>query len=412
MFETGVTKNYTFCFLKGIPLFLTVLEGVCVALVMSHFDLSLASYRSMILFLSFMIMMFSKISLFSYYPLLLTNFLSFFLFANAFVIPTEFMRIKGSFILNIVQINLNMVLTVIWCLLFAIYSSYIRINYSYLVYTFPRGLLSYLKNKIMSTFKNMRSIFILTFLSCLFIYFNLMILNNTIGKLLILIRFRLFFPGLISSMRHILGLCISTLFYYFDNVIYEGLVNFNRSYILNPEITKMEQSKEGMRFWFHNLRLVYSKQSVNSSKYGPLSKSYNSLKHLQSYIDFEISQIVSILESMRTTKNIMTSAFYISVPQVNKNYSKKYRAFSICETIKNKIKYEVEMHMLLMQYYNSTTFMTNLLEFLAETINDDLGLEYILKTDKLIGDIQNTENIVLKDLSSKNYSEIYGKLVR
>lgn len=72
----------------------------------------------------------------------------------------------------------------------------------------------------------------------------------------------------------------------------------------------------------------------------------SSIKIIENYITQEINNLQDCLNALEILKKQLESSLYINVPQVNKNYSKKYKAFDFIDSFKSKIVYKIVKNLL------------------------------------------------------------------
>lgn len=406
MFSYSIIKNtrnrdYSIYRLKGMPLLLAITECVVVCLVISNFSFNLSDFRNLILFSALIVQFASRILIRNAFHFQLIQFICLWLFSAYFSETNKDIFFQGRCIAKLC-ISSNFAINVIHSFLV---SSFISKMHFYLsdssFYIDKVGFLMFFKDsfcQIISEFKDFFA-FSSTFLGFSVIYY-LVFFHLIINSFIWLGRIRFVFSGVFTSISCFTLLILSSTIFFFGISFFDCIIRFNKSYVSAktqlPDFDLLKHDDD-KRFWFH---CIYSSKVKTSNE-------LNLKRDVQEYILFEMLNLASVLEDLTILSKQADASRYIHVPQPNKNYSKKYKAFDLLTSCKNKIINYSENYVLLKKYNlinNALVFAFNYL--FSTPSNLRFKYEFIKKIESIILTIKEAEIALGRKLNSDFYLEM------
>lgn len=354
-------KRYTAIVLSAIQcvLFSVILSSININTLLSwydnnHFKRIFLIAISGLIILSWKIL--SRTGLLHPKQLLAVIFMAHFIFCYSFIYPQIFIRIDKKIIFPIskLMIHVNALILTSYSLIFSLYFTcidyYVKIIPQY---THSRGLFSFLKSNILEIVTDSKRAtmyyikIIVLFLICYFCF-----LHNVFYFILPFFRITVFYRSIKEMILYVLILGINTtLFTMFCKVV-DCLVVFNISFrpddIILDDIDVLDYQKMVVSYKNKEIKL---KSSPKISKV------------IESSVLKDIKDLKNVLEMLGQSKKDLNSKIFVSVPQVKKGYTKRYKAYHLIDVLMSRIYFSVRTFLLSEKFHFVSNALTEKLEF-------------------------------------------------
>lgn len=410
---------------------LIAIQGTCVFLFISSFNLNTIlpwARSSHLLFMRTFLILLSFVTCFAEKLMsrkkqdhlcrleFVLIFISHFVFCYAFICPRPYLLVfDGLPLLRKVHIHTNLIFSLINSSILAPYLFFLsRYICNIPIYTEVPGLFVYLKRQSASILSDSKKVFTASLqlgLAAAAIYFG--IVHVILKALALVFRIDVVYTTLLDLSVHILAMSISNFIYFYAFAVLDHLIIFNGSFvsaklartdIFASSISSM--SMEERHYWFHQVSLMYRELRLKNHT--------KMIKGVQECVEHELSELARLVRSMEGSKKQLDISLYVVVPQVNKNFIKRYRAYHIFEVIKKKINYEIEMFILSGRYRVLSGVVERMLNFVhCLKNNENLSivsptiLKQIENLSSMVGDVEKMCEI---DLEKRKFVELFAKL--
>lgn len=204
-------------------------------------------------------------------------------------------------------------------------------NLSY--YSQAVGLFSFIKNKGKKDLNHGGSIFLCSVilnLCLLVLYF--FVIHTPWRYISLFIRISPHMSSIKKIILHLIKIGISNTVFYFVYLILDRIVQFNISFYF--EDIQAEISPESCRkMSFYRALSQYKKREIK------LKYHSKQIKLIEDYIDDQLTLIEDTVASYSKIMTKIDAIMYVTVPQANKNYIKKYYGLDIFEFAISYLKY-------------------------------------------------------------------------
>lgn len=417
--------------LNRMPVMLTVMQGMCMFLFISSFNLNailpwarsshLLFMRTFLILLSFVACLVAKLvsrkrqGKFCRLVFALI-FMSHLVFCYAFICPRPRLLVfDGIPLLRKVHIHTNLIFSLINTSIFAPYlfflSQYIC---SIPTYTEIPGLFVYLRRQSGDIFNDSKKVLVGSLqlgFPAAGLYFGTV--HVALKTLALIFRIDIVYTTLIDLVIHVLIMSISNFVYFYAFSILDHLIIFNGSFassrLARSDVfacNTSEMSVEERRYWFHQVSLLHRELRLKS--HAKVAKS------VQECVEHELSELARLVSSMENSKKQLDASLYVTVPQVNRNFIKRYRAYHIFDLMKKKVSHEVKMLVSCKKYRILSGVMVQMLNFVYDLgKNENLCIisPAILRSlENLSGAVSGAEKMCGIDLEKKTLVELFAKL--
>lgn len=386
--------------LKGTSFWISLIETIVIACIFSQISLTFKNiqYRNIFLFISIILHFFSKLFIENRKIFIFLTTLSIFLFTSSYSLSDDIINYKGIILINKINISSNFTITLLLSLVFSSYFIFLKL-YLFNTEIFPssKGIFMFLKLKL-TIFKNdlKENFKFYSRLSLVVSFIYIFLIHIFLSKILILLRINLHFSGIFSFLCQILKFLFSLLFFNFIDTILDTIIIYNKLFYFDKnKIKEFENLEINKRIWFYSV--LYEKNNIKV------------LNEVKEYVNSEIITAHKILYNLYVLKKSLDSQVFISVPQPNKGFSKKYKAFLLLDRIWNRIKYEIELHLIVKKYNIICNILKESLNYILNIKNQEIfNIQFIGKFLEL-GEIAKDREILLdKNLNSFMFYEIYN----
>ncbi|ELA41173.1 uncharacterized protein VICG_01772 [Vittaforma corneae ATCC 50505] len=362
---------------------------------------------------------------------LIMEFTSHILFTYCFIQPQTLLKFDRTYIfpLSKLKIHVNLLFSVVNSAIFSSFFTFLDCFVkSRIVYTQAPGLFAYLRSKLVAILVDAKNVmqwcirlsvvgFILYF--CLF--------HNILSILTFSLRISLFYNSITEVVFHILILCINDAVFYIFYAILEYVAVFNLSfnsysvdYHTEPDdnaINDIKSTHENVSNTdcINSILLKYHKAVMAfKSKELKFKTKPNEAKLVEIAACSALDEIREILKLFEASRNSLDSEIFVTVPQANKRYIKRYRAYHLLNILWGKMQYQAQCFVLSRRLSIVLDSLIEILDFVF-TVREQEGIQLLnqaffndlLETVEHIGDISGKLQIDLKD---ERLSNLINKL--
>lgn len=368
--------------LNKIPIALVAIQGTCIFLFISSFNLNtilpwagnthLLFTRTFLILLSFFACFLEKIVSRKRqdWPLRLSTaliFVSHLTFSYAFVCSRPYLAtFDGVPLLRKARIHTNLIFSLINSAIFGSYLSLLSHHISRVpMFTEVPGLFVYLKRQFSDIFNDSKKMFTVSLrmgltIACLY-FSTVHVIIKTLARAL---RIDIIYTTFVDLAIHVLVMSVSNFVYLSASSAIDHLIIFNMSFasaettpdILSHNVSEMSVGER--HYWFHRVFLSYKELKVKNR--------IKLVKDIQECVEYELSDLARLVDVMKNSKMELDSSLYVTVPQPNKNFIKRYRAYHVFEMIKKKMAHEAWMVVLCRKYRTLSGVAWHMLNFVSD----------------------------------------------
>lgn len=208
-----------------------------------------------------------------------------------------------------------------------------------------------------------------------------MAFGTLIKILLLFVGVSVFYLSTIEVLVHLLMLCINNAVFYFATRLIEDLSIFNNSFY-EPHISCLSKCSQ------RDIEALEYHKLIQKYKSGEIKLKTHSKESMivEKSMVAELKELNEVLDFIEAAKNMLDSKLFVTVPQAQRRYTKKYKVYNSIDMLLNKLYYELQCFVLV-----------NRFKLVCETLPDTI--EFVLSVKK-------NENIQLITQSTIHQFEV------
>lgn len=288
--------------------------------------------------------------------LLAIIFIAHFIFCYNFIYPQILLETNKRIIFPFskLMIHVNAFILISYSLVSSLYFTAIDFYVKTIPqYTHSRGLFSFLKSNILeiaADSKKALSHYIKIITLILVCYFCF--IHNISNLILPFFRIAIFYRSIKEVILYVLVLGINTTVFTAACKLIDCLVVFNISF--RPDDLTLDDTDV---LEYQKVTVSYKKKEIK------FKTSPKMAKVIESSIKKDINNLKNILEMLDQSKKDLNSKIFVSVPQVNKGYTKKYKAYHLIDVLISRICFHVRLFLLSEKFHFASNILAEKLEF-------------------------------------------------